>query len=401
MAIDVCFTFNQRLRTISLRIFSILFVVILLLTSCNGRVTQGGSSGEKNDTISNATLAESPSYYHFMVENSGSMKGYFKGNSRVKEILKNLYDRLDEQLNVDSGDTITLNYINTEIVSFNGGIEPFLQQIWSKCTASFTKLDDILSMAFAEAKSESVTILVSDYCFASNVGNLETAKSGITNLLTKGLKENPELSIAILKFNSDFDGKYYPGGLPCKQSLPFYVWVFGDASKVKKVIELPNIVNDGMLVLQSAKSVIPEICTKTARMKGESVGFVKVKEWGKDRHGDSYTLTYKFDVSDIIVGKEAILNYGAYQVPSGYTISNIEMEDNMCTMSIMTKHPSPGKLCIEYQNKLPRWVEDSNFDGTGIPSEGKTLGIKSLIEGVYNAYSNKDKNIFTINITLQ
>ena len=78
MVIDVCFTFNQRLRTIFLRIFSILFVVILLLTSCNGRVTQGGSSGEKNDTISNATLAESPSYYHFMVENSGSMKGYFK-----------------------------------------------------------------------------------------------------------------------------------------------------------------------------------------------------------------------------------------------------------------------------------------------------------------------------------
>ena len=175
MVTDVCSIVNKRLQT------KLLILFVIVLSSCSGR--KCGSNGEDN-AISNITIVESPSYYHFMVENSGSMKGYFKGNSRVKEILKNLYDRLDEQLNVDSGDTITLNYINTEIVSFNGGIEPFLQQIWSKCTASFTKLDDILSMAFAEAKSESVTILVSDYCFASNVGNLETAKSGITNLLT-------------------------------------------------------------------------------------------------------------------------------------------------------------------------------------------------------------------------
>lgn len=387
---------EQNLRRNLYKICSFLFTLLLILSfiSCNKRPSK---IIENNG---NDSIIITPSKYHFMIENSGSMKGYFNGNSEAKAILKNIYDRLDEQLNEDIGDTITLNYINTSIEPVHASIEPFLQQTWSNCTASFTKLDDILSMAFSNANSESVTLLVSDYCFASNIGSLETAKSGITNLFTKGLKDNAGLSVAILKFNSDFNGKYYPGGLPCKQDLPFYVWVFGDAAKVKKVIELPNIANEGILVLQPTETIIPEIVTLNARMKGDSAGSVKVDKWNKDRHSDTYSLTYKFPISNIVMNKEAILHHNAYELPAGYVISNIEIKEDTCTMTIATNRPSPGKLCIEYQNAIPKWVEDSNFEGTGIPPEGKTLGIKSLIEGVYNAYANKNKNILTITITL-
>ena len=394
MVTDIHVKLNQNGLRLLCRISLFLFVLLFVLAFSSCR-----PGNNDNDSTIISTIAETPTNYHFMVENSGSVKGYFKGNSKAKAILKNLYDRLDEQLNED--DTITLNYINTSIVPSHASIEPFLQQTWSKCTASFTKLDDILSMAFSAANSESVTLLVSDYCFASNVGSLETAKSGITNLFTKGLKDNTGLSVAILKFNSDFNGKYYPGGLLCKQNLPFYVWVFGNAAKVKKVIELPNIINNGILVLQPTETITPEIQFSYARMKGKSASSVKVSRWKKDRHNDTYSLTYKFPLSNIIMDKDAILNRNAYKLPLGYIISNIEVEKDTCTMTIATKRPSPGKLCIEYQSKLPNWVEESNFEGTGVPPEGKTLGVKSLIEGVYNAYINKDNNIFTINITLQ
>ena len=406
MVTDIHVKLNQNELRLLCRISLFLSVLSLVLSFSSCGPKHGNGNGENDSTIISAivetptnTPTNIPTNYHFMVENSGSVKGYFNGNSKAKAILKNLYDRLDEQLNVD--DTITLNYINTSITPFHASIEPFLQQTWSKCTASFTKLDDILSMAFSAANSESVTLLVSDYCFASNVGSLETAKSGITNLFTKGLKDNTGLSVAILKFNSDFNGKYYPGGLLCKQNLPFYVWVFGNAAKVKKVIELPNIINNGILVLQPTETITPEIQFSNARMKGKSAGFVKVSMWKKDRHNDTYSLTYKFPLSNIIMDKDAILNRNAYKLPLGYIISNIEVEKDTCTMTIATKRPSPGKLCIEYQSKLPNWVEESNFEGTGVPPEGKTLGVKSLIEGVYNAYINKDNNIFTINITLQ
>lgn len=370
-----------------------------MLSSCKERSVD--NKREVVYSLDSLVSFENPTCYHFMVENSGSMRGYFKENTKAKEFLKNLYDRLDEQLNEDIGDTLTLNYINTEIIPFKKDIESFLQQLWSKCTASYTKLDDILSMALDKASSDDVIFLVSDYCFSSDVGTIETAKSGITNLFAKRLKKSSNLSIVILKFNSDFDGRYYPGGLSCKQSLPFYVWVFGDVSKVKRVIELPNIENDGILVLQPTEIIIPNILAKYARMKGESTGSVKVKEWNKNRYDDFYTLKLKFDISNIIVRKDEILNHDAYKLPSEYSVSNIHIEDNVCTMTIKTSHPSPGRLCIEYQNKLPLWVEKTNFEGVGIPPEGKTLGIKSLIEGVNNAYTNENKNIFTINITLE
>ena len=47
------------------------------------------------------------------VENSGSMKGYFSGNSQIKDIIKDYYDRIDDSQS--EGDTITLNFINTQI----------------------------------------------------------------------------------------------------------------------------------------------------------------------------------------------------------------------------------------------------------------------------------------------
>lgn len=383
----------KQQQKISLRVFGGL--LLLLFVSCVER-----SHDEKVETKTDI-LPEKNIQYHFMIENSGSMKGYFYGKSKAKEIITNLYDRLDEQLNVERGDTITLNYINTEITPFDAPIEQYLQQTWSKCTESYTKLDDILSMAFTKANSEDVTLLISDYCFTSDLENLEMAKSGITNLFVKGLRGNKELSIAILKFNSDFNGKYYPGGLPCKQSRPFYVWVLGNTHGVKKVIELPNIMKEGVFILQPSVKIVPEILAKSARMKGDSKGLIVVSYWKKDRHSNSYSVKIKFDASNLIIREQDIINIENYELSSGYSISNIDIHENICEMTVTTAHPSPGDLVIGYQNALPLWIDNSDFEGTGIPPEGKTVGIKMLIEGVYNAYANRNKNIFTVNIKLE
>ena len=103
---------------------------------------------------------------NFYVENSGSMKGYFTGNSQIKDVIKDYYDRIDD--NRSQGDTITLNYINTQIENSSEDIKRYLMTCQSKCTAAYTKIDEILSMAMEGINDSTVNIVISDYCFESD-----------------------------------------------------------------------------------------------------------------------------------------------------------------------------------------------------------------------------------------
>ena len=96
---------------------------------------------------------------NLFIENSGSMKGYFTGNSQIKDIIKEYYDRISETQK--STDTITLNFINTQIENYGDGIKSFLSNAQSKCNASYTKVDDILSIAMEGCNDSTVNIVVS------------------------------------------------------------------------------------------------------------------------------------------------------------------------------------------------------------------------------------------------
>lgn len=84
-------------------------------------------------------------------------------------------------------------------------------------------------------------------------------------------------------------------------------------------------------------------------------------------------------------------------------IDNIKSESNgQYIYTIATnRRPFACDLTIGYTTKLPNWVITSNFENNSLPKDSTTYGIKSLIEGVNNAYQNKDNNIFTINLSLK
>ena len=84
-------------------------------------------------------------------------------------------------------------------------------------------------------------------------------------------------------------------------------------------------------------------------------------------------------------------------------IVNIKSESNgQYIYTIATnRRPFACDLTIGYTTKLPNWVITSNFENNSLPKDSTTYGIKSLIEGVNNAYQNKDNNIFTINLSLK
>lgn len=339
---------------------------------------------------------------NFYVENSGSMKGYFSGNSQIKDIIKDYYDRIDDSKN--EGDTITLNYINTQIDNFPEGIKEYLMSCQSKCTAAYTKMDDILSKAMEGINDSTVNIVISDYCFASNNSSFPMAMSGITGLFSKRLKTDPNLSVAIIKYMSDFNGKYYPGGITNRKPMPFYLWIFGNEKQVKNIVTAPiKSQNCGMLILQPLQIISPSVITKKARMVKDNS--IIVKEWDKDRNRKpiTYSTTIELNLSKIILAKEDVCNTNNYSITEGYWIESIEEQNNnIYTYRVSTNKPSPGVISIEYTLKeLPEWVEKSNFTGTGIPKDSTTLGVKYLIGGVYDAYHNLSNKLFETKVTLK
>jgi hypothetical protein len=369
--------------------------------SCNffgGRNSGNEQTQDVNDSIQQSAPAIT---YNFYIENSGSMKGYFSSvNSNLNTIIYEYYDRIAE--NNESTDTITLNYINTGIKRLNLSKKEYVNSAKSNCTAQFTKLDDILAMAMDSLRDNHVNIVISDYSFTSNNSSLATAKSGITKLFATRIRNNSDLSVAIIKYNCDFNGNYYPGGIPCNHRLPIYVWAFGPSTQIKKVTQLDIKEPNDIIVLQPWQELKPVYQGKNSRMFDKKDNSVIVSKWKADRHNRLYQLTFDVDMTSVAIDTSYILDKNNYHVTGDYTIESIKANNSdVYTYTISTSHPSPSTISISLINKMPGWIADSNFDGSGVPNEGTTYGIQPLIEGVYDAYHNLNDSYVTFNIKLK
>lgn len=372
-------------KYISTLIFFISALVLFLnLESCKGRGgKEDGPSG--NDT----TEVKSPVRYNIYVENSGSMAGYcnISDKDALETLLQDYYDRINS--NKIEEDTITLNFINTEIETSKSDKKVFFHSIKQKCTAKYTKLDDMLSLMMSNVTDDDVNIMVSDYVFTTDDGNFLTASSAITSLFSQQLKKN-NIAVAIFKYMRNFSGKYYPGGITCNKPLPIYVWIFGRPDEVREVSKMRfQTSNCGEYFLQTSYNAPIELTAKSKRMIQGNI--IKVSEWESARHEDYYEFGLIADLRNTLLTEEEILDAHRYVLTSSNTsefnISSIAKEgDDKYKFTIRTVKPAPGRLTISNPIIVPEWIENSNFTGNGIPSDSTTLGISYLIDGVSNAF---------------
>ena len=192
-------------------IVSLSCLYLMICSSCGN--PRSGESKNEDNTKEIEIVKKEPITYNFYVENSGSVKGFFKGNTNdAGNILKEFYDRIEE--NKGDDDTISLNYINNEISSQKITINKWLNQIYVNCNSRFSDIDKVLEQILLTTNDNTINILLSDYCFESRFGNLDKAKSEITKIFTKGINKYNDLSIAIYKYEASFDGFHFPGRLP-------------------------------------------------------------------------------------------------------------------------------------------------------------------------------------------
>lgn len=373
----------------------------MICSSCGN--PRSGESKKEDSTKEIETVKKEPITYNFYVENSGSVKGYFKGKTNdASNILKEFYDRIEE--NKGDGDTISLNYINNKIKSQKITIDKWFNQIYANCNSNYSDIDKVLEQILLTTNDNTINILLSDYCFESKFGNLDKAKSEITKIFTKGINKLTDLSIAIYKYEASFDGYYFPGKIKFNGKRPLYLWIFGPSRKVKDVTNLPiTLENEAKMFLQPMEVCTTMVVTKNARMTNKGKNII-VKHWKKDRYEKNlYKVDIRVDLSKVIISDSEIKDITKYTIdPNKYYIENIKSEGKgQYIYTIATNlHPFACDLVIGYTTKLPDWVITSNFENNSLPKDSTTYGIKSLIEGVNNAYRNKNNNIFIINLNL-
>lgn len=389
-----------------MRFRNVIYVSLLLISNIFICCENPRAANDKKKV--KCTMQESPISVNIYVENSGSMAGYcnLNDNSAIETLITDYYDRLSECKQINN---VTLNFINTSIVNSKQDIKQFTKSIKSKCTAQYTKLDEMLEMMMDSITNDRVNILFSDYVFTSDNGNLAIASSCITSQFSKQLEEK-DLAVAIFKYMIDFNGKYYPGGINCKKPLPLYVWAFGTKKNIYKIIQLPfNTNNCGTYFMQKACEPDVELKSNSARMIENNK--IHVSHWKENRHGNYYEFVFTTKLSDVLVKKEDIIkpsNYNIYASNSTkfkiVDIENIEDETYKFTVRTDGSKPSPGKIKISYPIITPEWVARSNFEGNGLPLDSTTYGVSYLINGVSKSFkntSNNNNNYFNINIILE
>lgn len=217
------------------------FIVSLLLFAglCSVTSCIGGRGGKEETGKGDSIIQKTPITYNIYVENSGSMVGYcdISNRSSLETLVNDYYQVLNSQ---DEVNAVALNFINTSIERGSDDIISFQKSIKGKCTATYTKIDDMLNMMMDSVTSDRINLLFSDYVFTTNNGNLQMASNAITSMFTKQLK-NKDLAVVIYKYMVDFNGKYYPGGIKCNKPLPLYVWAFGNRENLRDLTRMPFI----------------------------------------------------------------------------------------------------------------------------------------------------------------
>ena len=207
-----------------------IFICTTILVSCGG----GGKITVTAPQVKSPISSQKP-IVKVYIENSGSMDGYMCNGSQLKDAV---YDYISDLSGVS--DRIELNYINNQIIPFNGNLSNYIKTLTPESfktaggNRSNSDISAMIETILKQMTDSTVVVFISDCILDLPVDNsqkfLEQCRIAIKNAINEGRKRIPDLGIEILKLESDFTGKYfYPNG--SDEALegvkrPYYIWIF-------------------------------------------------------------------------------------------------------------------------------------------------------------------------------
>lgn len=379
---------------------TIIFAAALFLSSCGKKI-------EIKWDRSNVAIEESRPELNVYIENSGSMDGYMCEGSEFKDAV---YDYVSSLSSYSS--STKLNYINSNIIPFNGSVRNF---IWSLTPATFakvpgshnnTELSVMLDNIIKGMGRNTISLFVSDCILDVPQGNADDffriTQTDIKNTILSKVARDNDFAVEIIQLKSKFAGNYY--GTDGKTLLngakrPYYIWILGDKNKIaylNSVARLNKIQHgyEHCVSCTTPTEVGFDIFNEFSKTDTRNTDKGRKIEINEGNNG--YTFLIKANLYPTLMDDKTISDISSYKTinPTVKVINAESIGDrqypHLITLSVSSNIKSVGEMISISNNTLPQWVIAANDDsGKDIKHHlSQTSGIKYIIGGVCDAYSN-------------
>lgn len=420
-------------------LFSVFITAILLLTvlQCtSGGIKRTPPQGE-NKTISTFQPIQDVNVY---LENSGSMNGYVKGNTGFEQAI---YAFLTGLKIAKLADTLNLNYINSRVIPLGHDVEHFIHHIEPidfKNRGGNLGTSDIaivLDTVLTRHKKHDVSIFISD-CIVSpgrkyaqsspqSLDNyLIEQRTDIRNSFSMALdKADDDLAVIICQLTSLFDGTFYnkfDDRTYYQGSRPFYIWMIGNTAHIKQLLNLGTLDELGKngaelghvyaLTVSSEQVdygilLMPRLGKFDLDKRNPKTTICNIRKETKGEQKGMFMFSVGADLSHLPLDGSYMSDVDNYEVSNkDYSLSVKEQKSTQYShvLSLSSKIASRGHITITLKNQFPQWVYDrTDFLGNDLVKDGatdKTYGLQYLIEGVYEAFTARQKDYAEIQITV-
>lgn len=427
-------------RNILYIVFGIIALIIVIRM-----IVGGGEYGSKAEIQVPSESVEGASVRNvtFIVDNSGSMRGYvdFSGNrpgfgDAKKTFISKVGDFMSNCTNVLGVKNTVAKCNGKEYKSTDDMLDALSN--YSAFSGPITELAELVGKAMTEVNDSSISIVVSDMILSygkatiKSKGDDDYNKHALDELKAK-LKnkfqelKNSKKEILLIKYVGDFNGKYYYNYTenlkPNKYNdtlminRPFYFMVIGGKENLKALCD-KNCVPKGYETIFSTmslgeKDLIPKEFTVSQPEKQPQwiLGNPNPKdEKAKDR---IYTIsmsnnlkttqsdfTFTFDELRIPIYAGADFKYDFDKK----VLSEVQLNESRNAIIVKTKpYDQFGKEeKLEVKIYTPLYVdpeESSTLDdveATLENLENKTWGFKAIVEAIYEAYDINKNEVNTI-----
>ena len=424
------------MRKYFLVLFSVFFLCVIW--SCN-----------REDKVAGTTPVLIPKEIkniNFFLETSASMGGYMKGNSDFVKKIPNFLVDIEGRIKSKNA-AIKINYIADSTTEYKGSTSDFIQDISAinVATGNSSPMHKIFESVTNATDSNDISILVSD-CILSFSDpeitrnrkiNIEKADGALKSYVKQAFMQMNKQNICatVYGFSSSFFGTYYcynNDKVKLNGELrPYYIWIIGNKDLVQKfnkqLADIPGFapelscsfgmfnkpIDNYTLLFKTGKGgewtfdnnslIDVDFGAKNPGKFSIAVDISSLPAYAKEINYliDKLVLSstdLKAKITDIKKATDIDLNNAAPKekgpLQAASHVISIEVSDLYQSSGTITL-----KLPLQYDKSYENW---SVMDDKNVKNLGKTtFAFKHLVDGVREAYENKNENYINITINLK
>lgn len=398
------------------------------------------------DSGSSASLGSiSPKLY---LERSGSMVSYDspQGEGDFRNVLTSLLTNLNSTSKSRNPIFIVNDNVYDSQLDFKGLVEAKdIFSVTNLGNSKSTDFDLIFRKILDDLKPGEISILFSDLIFStpsmigvSNKKILDAAKKLTLNVF-QGYSN--DISILVLKFNGDYNGKYFPHNHPpqkYKGQRPYYVVFFAknetmntfmSQRKYERVRDWNSYTNfENFYYFSNDKKIVRPFYTirlkdtekigsysqESEEKKSKEKAIHSLEDIDHDKDG-TLAISVLVDLSNLHIPEKLKTDKNNYIVDSNqnFIIDSVtefkgsKEGTHKIILTTNTKRGGERKVSIRFKKIFPpKWiVQSQSIDDKNITSDefpNTTFGILSMMEGINNAYDlEKSEYLFSLKINLK